>query len=91
MDALTYRKLIYKNKTILINLVEENATELHTGIIKMLMIYCNLTNNKMLIILSCYININKQKLYEQQLSIETYFNLVSKIIAKFIFTKYFFV
>lgn len=43
----------------------------------------------MLIILRSHIN--KQKLYPQQLTMETYFNLVSKIIVKFIFTKYFFV
>lgn len=43
---------------------------------------------KMLILQS---HINKRKLHQQQLPMEIYFNLVSKIIVKFIFTKYFFV
>lgn len=54
MDVLAYHKLICKNKTILINL-EENATQLYTGIIKIMMLCYNVKNNKNVyfIIISC--------------------------------------
>lgn len=54
MDVLAYHKLICKNKTILINL-EGNATQLYTGIIKIMMLCYNVKNNKNVyfIIISC--------------------------------------
>lgn len=54
------------------NIVEENSTQWQTGIIKILMLYYKLTNNNnYYAILWSHININKQKIYHQYLSMET--------------------
>lgn len=52
------------------------------------MLYCNLKKIKNVYYIM--ISHKSEKIYEQQFSVEIYFYLVSKIIAKSIFTKYFF-